>query len=579
MRYLLVQPLGEGGMASVFRGYDQRLRAWRAVKIMAPALARKVKLRQRFEGEAQTMALLEHRHIVRVYDVGEDGDAAYIVMELLEGGCLVDWLEEHGPMPPRMAVACTIEIAEGLVAAHAKGVIHRDIKPHNVLISNDGECRITDFGIARINDGDMSMTKTGAVMGTWGYMAPEQRVDAKHVDGRADEYALGATLYSLLTNKTPMDLFAADRESALMQGIPGELVDVILKAAEYKREARYPDVGAFATALRGVFNDLPPIPPEVPPLARAPKPPPPVPNPADYTPKLTTARTAASSTMAWAGGGEDEAMAAAEAGGVVAVVPAAQPAAAPEASIAGLHSNPTLLNQGEGGNHLGGPTLSGAGGLPSLHGTVEPAPHRRTSGLAVLGLTGGLFFLGLTMLVLAGTAVFVFRPPAVTADSLLEVATDVATEVQVAEVAIDAATEVQVAELATEAPPIVADPAPRPRVTTPRVTTPPVQVKPPEPQVVAVPVANTDCITAKPPSRLGPGAPFQVSLCDDNRSAVVVMHWRPSGGEWHTSQMPFQLGAYRVKLPTDQVYSKGVDYWISAGEHTYGNAAAPKHID
>src|SRR5262245_17394228 len=116
-RYLLVKPLGEGGMATVFRAFDQRLQVWRAIKILAPELAVKEKVRGRFAAEAQMMALLEHKNIVRVYDVGADGAYAFIVMELLEGGSLVDWLEAHGPMPARLAVDVTIEICEGLAIA------------------------------------------------------------------------------------------------------------------------------------------------------------------------------------------------------------------------------------------------------------------------------------------------------------------------------------------------------------------------------------------------------------------------------------------------------------------------------
>ena len=182
-RYLLVSQLGEGGMATVYRAFDQRLQVWRAIKILAPQYASKPKLRSRFETEAQTMALLEHPNIVRVYDVGHDGPYAYIVMELLEGGSLVDWLEAHGAMPPPMAIEVTLQLCAGIQSAHDKGVVHRDIKPHNVMITADGSCRVTDFGIARVSDRTHDgMTRTGAVMGTWGYMAPEQRTDAKHVD-------------------------------------------------------------------------------------------------------------------------------------------------------------------------------------------------------------------------------------------------------------------------------------------------------------------------------------------------------------------------------------------------------------
>ncbi|MBW1879708.1 MAG: serine/threonine protein kinase [Deltaproteobacteria bacterium] len=120
-RYLLVSGLGEGGMATVYRAYDQRLQVWRAIKILAPQYASKPKLRSRFEAEAQTMALLEHRNIVRVYDVGHDGPYAYIVMELVEGGSLVDWLERNGAMPPRLAVDVIVQLCRGIEVAHKSG--------------------------------------------------------------------------------------------------------------------------------------------------------------------------------------------------------------------------------------------------------------------------------------------------------------------------------------------------------------------------------------------------------------------------------------------------------------------------
>lgn len=267
-RYLLVKQLGEGGMATVYRAFDQRLQVWRAVKILSPEFADKKKIARRFEAEAQTMALLEHRNIVRVYDVGRDGaDIAYIVMELVEGGCLVDWLELNGPMPPRMAVEAVMEVCDGLQAAHDKGIIHRDIKPHNVMVTLDGICRVTDFGIARVGDSEHSQTKTGSVMGTWGYMAPEQRTDAKNVDVRADVYATGATLYSLLTDRMPMDLFAAERNASILDGVHEAIVPVLVKSTEYDREDRYESVAALREALADVLDQLPAVPSDVEPLA------------------------------------------------------------------------------------------------------------------------------------------------------------------------------------------------------------------------------------------------------------------------------------------------------------------------
>jgi serine/threonine protein kinase len=267
-RYTLVKPLGVGGMATVFKAFDQRLQVWRAVKVLAPQYSNRPSLRDRFEAEARTMASLEHRHIVRVYDVGRAGGSPYIVMELVDGGTLVDWVKQHGPMPPRLAVDAMIQTCEGVSAAHARRIVHRDIKPHNVLITAEGLCRVTDFGIARVEDDNEHLTRTGAVFGTWAYMAPEQRADAKKVDARADVYSLGATLYYLVTGRTPMDLFAAEKEPAVMEGIHECLMPVLFKSTQYSRNDRYETVQHFITALVALRETTPVDPPDTPSLGR-----------------------------------------------------------------------------------------------------------------------------------------------------------------------------------------------------------------------------------------------------------------------------------------------------------------------
>ncbi|MEY3212130.1 MAG: hypothetical protein RIT28_2611 [Pseudomonadota bacterium] len=267
-RYTLVEPLGVGGMATVFKAFDQRLQVWRAVKVLAPQYSNRPSLRDRFEAEARTMASLEHRHIVRVYDVGRAGGSPYIVMELVDGGTLVDWVKQHGPMPPRLAVDAMIQTCEGVSAAHARRIVHRDIKPHNVLITAEGLCRVTDFGIARVEDDNEHLTRTGAVFGTWAYMAPEQRADAKKVDARADVYSLGATLYYLVTGRTPMDLFAAEKDPAVMEGIHECLMPVLVKSTQYSRNDRYETVQHFISALVALRETTPVDPPDTPSLGR-----------------------------------------------------------------------------------------------------------------------------------------------------------------------------------------------------------------------------------------------------------------------------------------------------------------------
>ncbi|MCB9744834.1 MAG: protein kinase [Alphaproteobacteria bacterium] len=261
-------------MATVYKGYDARLQVYRAVKVLSPALAKRKSLKARFEAEATTMAMLHHRNIVAVHDIGSDGNRIFIVMELVGGGSVLDRVREEGPLPPRMALHVTIKTLDALKVAHSRGVVHRDIKPHNILLTQESDIRITDFGIAQMRkweDDDDGLTKTGAVMGTWGFMAPEQRQDAKTVDQRADVYSVGATLYSVLTDKTPVDLFAADMDASMMSDIHPAVAEIIKKATRYNREERYADAEAMAAACRAVVEELPEDPPETAPLALPPR--------------------------------------------------------------------------------------------------------------------------------------------------------------------------------------------------------------------------------------------------------------------------------------------------------------------
>ena len=154
-------------MATVYRAYDQRLGVQRAIKVMLPSFAEKPRVRARFEAEARTMAVLDHPSIVRVYDVGSNDETAWIVMELVEGGSLLQKIGSSG-ISVEDCLRYTARVLEALEVAHRHEVVHRDIKPHNVLLTLDGEARITDFGIARsAGHSSESFTKTGTVMGTW----------------------------------------------------------------------------------------------------------------------------------------------------------------------------------------------------------------------------------------------------------------------------------------------------------------------------------------------------------------------------------------------------------------------------
>lgn len=262
-RYLLVRKLAEGGTAIVYLGYDTKAEEWRAIKTLLPEYTKRPALRNRFEREAQMMKELKHPNIIPVYEAGTDGDTAYMVMEFAEAGSVIDWVERHGAMPPRMAVELGIALCAGIQFAHEEGVIHRDIKPQNLLIDRHGVAKVTDFGIAQAVEATR-MTMTGTVMGTIGYMSPEQHESAKHADERADVYSIAATLYTLLRGEAATHLFMADDGD--FEGIPTPVADVVRKASQYRRDARYATVAEMARDLRAALDRLPPDPLDVPPL-------------------------------------------------------------------------------------------------------------------------------------------------------------------------------------------------------------------------------------------------------------------------------------------------------------------------
>lgn len=572
-RYLLVETLGEGGMALVYRAFDQRLQVWRAIKILSPQYANKPRLRGRFETEAQTMALLEHRHIVRVYDVGHDGPYAYIVMELVEGGSLVDWLEANGAMPPRMAIEVMLQVCEGIRAAHLKGVVHRDIKPHNVLITEDGSCRVTDFGIARVSDRTSDgMTKTGAVMGTWGYMAPEQRTDAKHVDERADVYALACTLYTLLTDKSPMDLFAADPNDPDMQALDGDLVDLILHAAEYKRENRIQSVLELEERLQALLPTLPPNPSDTPPLARPTRATPPPPDPSKFVSPTATSppapQTAAQGGTEWTHG-----------------------TIAPES--AGPDPFPTISPNTGVREAM---SMTPTGTMPGPTSTQDIALPRRGLSIGIVIAT----LLALLGLGLGATAVGVLVYTNIDRGDTPEVEPQPVPEPTPRPAEPDTATPepAPVAQPTPAPAPIpTPTPAPTPRPTptpTPRpepavaevpdpepAPRPIVVIRPTEPVPVPVPVpATAQCVRVTPPdgASVGMEAVFVASLCTDDGSDVALWYRPMGGGRWESVLMPKVLGTRRAKLQVDSRFSEGIEFYVEAGGTTAGSRTNPKFV-
>lgn len=254
-RYLVTDLLGEGGMARVWRAWHRSRGTWCAVKVLRPQFAREASARRRFMDEARTIVKLRHRNVVEAWEVG-DADPPYLVLEVADAGSLKDWSSRYGAMPPRMAVGVAIQVCKGIGAAHVAHVIHRDVNPRNVLVNRKGVCKVSDFGIARIrrDDGsedvpDATTVHSDNAMGTLGYMAPEQRSDPRRADVRTDVYGIGATLYDLLTGQPVTNLFMAEREPEMLEGIPEVLRPILIRAVAYHPEDRYPEVAELAKAL------------------------------------------------------------------------------------------------------------------------------------------------------------------------------------------------------------------------------------------------------------------------------------------------------------------------------------------
>lgn len=248
-RYVLIERVGSGGAAEVWTARDRDLDVIRAIKLLTLAGSRRATLRRRLRAEAQVLARLDHPHVLRVTDIGTEDERDYLVMDYMPGGSLGDRVQREGPMPVHEAVTAVLEVLSALAAAHGKGVVHRDVKPQNILIAEDGRAVLADFGIALV-DWDDRRTRTGVAMGSFAFMPPEQRIDAKRVGPNADLYAAGATLFWLVTGRTPIDLFAADPGTPRYQGVPEDLARAIAWATRASPEDRPQDAAEFAQALR-----------------------------------------------------------------------------------------------------------------------------------------------------------------------------------------------------------------------------------------------------------------------------------------------------------------------------------------
>jgi eukaryotic-like serine/threonine-protein kinase len=257
-RYRVLKRLGAGGMAEVYCAEDQQLGRRVALKLLHRRFADDEQFVERFRREASSAAGLSHPNIVGIFDRGEWDGTYYIAMEFVEGRTLKDIIRDRGPAPPEAAADITLQILRAAGYAHKRGIVHRDIKPHNVLIDTEGRVRVTDFGIARAGVSDM--TETGSVMGTAQYLSPEQ-AQGRPVDARSDLYSTGIVLYELLTGRVPFDA-ESPVSVALMQvseppvppmevnpEVPPALDAVTLRAMEKDPGRRYQDADEFIAAL------------------------------------------------------------------------------------------------------------------------------------------------------------------------------------------------------------------------------------------------------------------------------------------------------------------------------------------
>jgi serine/threonine protein kinase len=227
-RYRLEARIGSGGMSTVYLATDVTLERQVAVKLMNREVASDSDQLERFRREARAVAQLSHPHVVGVIDAGEDDGRPYIVFEYVEGETLKERIRRHGRLPIPEAVAYAIEIARALGAAHSRHIIHRDVKPQNVLIDQEGSAKVTDFGIARTLEED-GLTADGRVLGTTDYVSPEQAL-GQHVTGQSDLYSLGIVLYEMLTGEVP---FSGENQVAVaMKHVREEIPDVQTKRPE-----------------------------------------------------------------------------------------------------------------------------------------------------------------------------------------------------------------------------------------------------------------------------------------------------------------------------------------------------------
>lgn len=265
-RYRVEAKIASGGTSTVYRGLDVRLDRPVALKVMDPRYAGDEQFLTRFQLEARTVARLEDPGLVAVYDQGLDARHPFLVMELIEGGTLRELLAERGPMPPHAVAAVLRPVLGGLAAAHRAGLVHRDVKPENILISDDGVVKIADFGLVRAVAA-AGITSASVILGTAAYLSPEQVRDG-NATPRSDVYAVGITAYELLTGQTP---FSGDSALSIayqrldsdvpppgtvIDGVPSQFDELVGRATARDPGHRYADAHDMGTELKAMVDEL-----------------------------------------------------------------------------------------------------------------------------------------------------------------------------------------------------------------------------------------------------------------------------------------------------------------------------------
>ncbi|MBR3231626.1 MAG: Stk1 family PASTA domain-containing Ser/Thr kinase, partial [Lachnospiraceae bacterium] len=262
-RYELTEKIGEGGMAVVYKAKDRLLNRYVAIKILRPEFTKDEQFVSNFKRESQAAAGLQHPNIVSVYDVGKAGSINYIVMELIDGRPLSDIIEEQAPLDYKLVIDISQQICAALAHAHKNGIIHRDVKPHNIMITTDGIAKLTDFGIARAVTNSTIVADTSKIIGSVHYFSPEQ-ARGSFVDERSDIYSLGIVMYEMLTGQVPFDgdnpvevaLKHINEDiippTKLNKSVPPNLEKLVMKATDKFQTNRYKSAEEMLEDLKNI---------------------------------------------------------------------------------------------------------------------------------------------------------------------------------------------------------------------------------------------------------------------------------------------------------------------------------------